>query len=61
MANKKCSPEQAVVKLRQIDVLVGEGKSIHQACKNAGITDVTHYRWRKEYGGLKGDQANNQA
>ena len=38
MANKKCSPEQAVVKLRQIDVLVGEGKSIHQACKDAGIT-----------------------
>jgi transposase len=57
MANKKCSPEQAVVKLRQIDVLVGEGKSIHQACKDTGITDVTYYRWRKEYGGLKGDQA----
>ena len=57
MADKKCSPEQAVVKLRQIDVLVGEGKSIHQACKDAGITDVTYYRWRKEYGGLKGDQA----
>jgi len=57
MANKKCSPEQAVAKLRQIDVLTGEGKSIHQACKEAGITDVTYYRWRKEYGGLKGDQA----
>lgn len=38
-------------------MLVGEGKSIHQACKDAGITDVTYYRWRKEYGGLKGDQA----
>jgi putative transposase len=57
MANKKYSPEQAVAKLRQIDVLVGEGQSIHQACKEAGITDVTYYRWRKEYGGLKGDQA----
>ncbi len=57
MANKKYSPEQAVAKLRQIDVLLGEGKSIHQACKEAGITDVTYYRWRKEYGGLKGDQA----
>ncbi|MBY0267929.1 MAG: IS3 family transposase [Burkholderiales bacterium] len=57
MANKQYSPEQAVAKLRQIDVLVGEGKSIHQACKEAGITDVTYYRWRKEYGGLKGDQA----
>jgi len=57
MANKQYSPEQAVAKLRQIDVLVGEGKSIHQACKEAGITDVTYYRWRKEYGGLKGYQA----
>lgn len=57
MASKQYSPEQAVAKLRQIDVLVGEGKSIHQACKEAGITDVTYYRWRKEYGGLKGDQA----
>ncbi len=57
MANKQYSPEQAVAKLRQIDVLVGEGKSIHLACKEAGITDVTYYRWRKEYGGLKGDQA----
>ncbi|MBX3651877.1 MAG: transposase [Burkholderiales bacterium] len=38
-------------------MLVGEDKSIHQACKEAGITDVTYYCWRKEYGGLKGDQA----
>ncbi len=37
MANKQYSPEQAVAKLRQIDVLVSEGKSIHQACKEAGI------------------------
>ena len=57
MANKKHGPEQAVAKLRQIDVLLGEGRSISQACKEAGITDVTYYRWRKEYGGLKGDQA----
>lgn len=57
MVNKQYSPEQAVAKLRQIDVLVGEGKSIHQACKEAGITDVTYYRWRKEYGGLDKSQA----
>jgi len=57
MASKQYSPEQAVAKLRQIDVLLGEEKSIHQACKEAGIKDVTYYRWRKEYGGLKGDQA----
>jgi len=47
MANKQHSPEQVIRKLRQIDVLVGEGKSIHQARKEAGIPDVTYYRWRK--------------
>ncbi len=57
MANKQYSPEQAVAKLRQIDVLVGEGKSIHQACKEAGITDVTYCCWRKGHGGLTGNQA----
>ena len=41
MASKQYSTEQAVAKLRQIDLLVGEGKSIHQACKEAGITDVS--------------------
>lgn len=57
MANKKYSPEQVVAKLRQIEVLQADGKSIPQACKEAGITDVTFYRWRREYGGLKADQA----
>jgi transposase-like protein len=57
MANKTYSPEQAVAKLRQIEVLQAGGKSIPQACKEAGITDVTYYRWRKEYGGLKANQA----
>jgi putative transposase len=48
MANKQHSPEQAVAKLRQIDVLlVGEGESIQQTCKEDGITDVTYYRWRR--------------
>ncbi len=46
-----------VAKLRQIEVLQAEGKSIPQACKEAGVTDVTYYRWRREYGGLKADQA----
>jgi putative transposase len=57
MAKKQFSPEQAVTKLRQIEVLVGGGKSICKACKEAGITDVTYYRWRREYGDLRGDQA----
>ena len=49
MAKKKYSPEQVVAKRRQIEVLTGGGKSIPQACKEAGITDVTYYRWRREY------------
>jgi putative transposase len=58
MAKKQFSPEQAVTKLRQIEVLVSGGKSICKACKEVGITDVTYYRWRREYEDLRGDQAN---
>lgn len=56
MAKKRFSAEQIVAKLRQIEVLLGEGKPLGLACKEAGVTDVTYYRWRREYGGLKGDQ-----
>ena len=57
MAKKRFGPEQVVAKLRQIEVLQASGKSIAAACKEAGITAVTYYRWRKEYGGLKANQA----
>src|SRR3972149_6650659 len=57
MAKKRFSPEQVVAKLRQIEVLTAGGKALPLACKEAGITDTTYYRWRKEYGGLKSDQA----
>ena len=57
MAKKRFSAEQVVAKLRQIEVLTAGGKTLPLACKEAGITDVTYYRWRKEYGGLKSDQA----
>jgi len=57
MAKKRFGLEQVVAKLRQIEVLQAGGKSIPQACKEAGVTDVTYYRWRKEYGGLKANQA----
>jgi putative transposase len=43
--------------LRQIEVAVANGKATPQACRDAGITDQSYYRWRKEYGGLKLDQA----
>ncbi len=46
-----------MAKLRQIEVLTAAGKALPLACKEAGITDVTYYRWRKEYGGLKANQA----
>jgi transposase-like protein len=50
-------PEQIVTLLRQIEVAVANGKTTPQACKEAEITAQTYYRWRKEYGGLKLDQA----
>jgi putative transposase len=56
-ARKKHSPEQLVAILRQIEVEVANHKPIGQACREAGITEQTYYRWRKEYGGLKLEQA----
>ena len=57
MPKKTFTPEQIVAKLRQIEVLVGQGKTVPLACKDAGITEQTYYRWRKEYGGLQMEQA----
>jgi len=57
MAKKRVKPEQVVALLRQIEVAVANGKTTPQACKEAEITEQTYYRWRKEYGGLKLDQA----
>ena len=57
MAKKTFTPEQIVGKLRQIEVLVSQGKMVPMACKEAGIVEQTFYRWRKEYGGLQVEQA----
>jgi len=54
---KKYSAEEIVNKVREADVLIARGMSIMQAAKQIGVTDQTYYRWRKEYGGLKADQA----
>jgi putative transposase len=54
---KKHTAEQIVSLLRQIEVGTANGKLTPQACKEAGITEQTYYRWRKEYGGLQVDQA----
>ncbi len=57
MAKKVFTPEQIVTKLRQIEVAIAQGKSVPLSCREAGISDVSYYRWRREYGGLKLDQA----
>ena len=57
MPIKRYKPEQIVNLLRQIEVEIANGKTTPQACKEAEITQQTYYRWRKEYGGLKLDQA----
>jgi putative transposase len=57
MPIKRYKPEQIVTMLRQIEVSIANGKPTPQACKEAEITLQTFYRWRKEYGGLKMDQA----
>ena len=54
---KKYQPDQVVNFLRQIEVAIANGKSTPLACKDAGITEQSYYRWRKEYGGLQVDQA----
>ena len=54
---KRYKAEEIVNKLREIDVMTSNGKTTPEACKQAGISEQTYYRWRKVYGGLKVDQA----
>ena len=56
MGTKRHKPEDVVAKLRQVDVLVSQGQSVAEAIRTIGVTEVTYYRWRQEYGGLKSDQ-----
>jgi putative transposase len=53
---KKHKPEEIVAKLRQVDVLISQGTPLADAVRSIGVTEVTYYRWRSEYGGLKSDQ-----
>ena len=57
MGRKRFTAEEIVNKLRQADVELSRGVTVAQACKQIGVTDQTYYRWRKEYGGMKVDQA----
>jgi len=56
MPKKRYTPEEIVAKLRQVDVLVSQGHNIADAIRQIGVSEVTYYRWRQEYGGLKTEQ-----
>ena len=56
MPRKRHQPEEIVAKLRQVEVLRSQGQSVADAVRSIGVTEVTYYRWRQEYGGLKSDQ-----
>lgn len=57
MPRKKYSVEQILTKLREAEVLQSKGATVIEACRQIGVTEQTFYRWRKEYGGLRVDQA----
>ena len=56
MPRKRNKPEEIVANLRRVDVLVSQGQSVANAVRAIGVTEVTYYRWRQEFGGLKTDQ-----
>ncbi|MGV1015308.1 MAG: IS3 family transposase [Methyloceanibacter sp.] len=56
MPQKKHKPEEIVAKLRQVDVLLSQGRAVAEAIRAISVTPFTYYRWRKEFGGLKSDQ-----
>ena len=58
MPRKRFKPEEIIQKLREAEVLLSQGKNVAEACRQIGVTDQTYYRWRKEYGGVRTDQAN---
>jgi len=57
MAKRLYSPEQIISKLREAEILLNQGASVGEASKKIGVTEQTYYRWRKEYGGMRVEQA----
>lgn len=57
MSKKRYRPEEIISKLREADILIGQGHPVAQAIKVIGVSDVTYYRWRQEYGGMSTSQA----
>ncbi len=56
MPRKRYTPEEIVAKLRQVEVITAQGGSVADAVKSIGVTEVSYYRWRREFGGLRTDQ-----
>jgi putative transposase len=57
MARKRFTPEQIITMLREAEVLLNQSSPISEVCRKLGISEQTYYRWRKEYGGMRVDQA----
>jgi putative transposase len=57
MARKRFSPEQIISMLREAEVLLNQSTPIAEVCRKLGVSEQTYYRWRKEYGGMRIDQA----
>ena len=61
MPKKRYKPEEIVAKLRQVDVHLSQGSSVADVIRQIGVSEVTYYRWRQEFGGLKISQVNHVA
>ncbi|WP_236036598.1 transposase, partial [Rhizorhabdus histidinilytica] len=61
MPSKKHRPEEIIGKLREAEVVLAQGATTAEACRRIAVSEQTYYRWRKEYGGLKTDQARRMA
>jgi putative transposase len=57
MVKKEYTPEQIINKLREAEILLGQGANVIEASRKIGVTEPTYYRWRKEYGGMRIEQA----
>jgi transposase-like protein len=57
MVRKAFKPEQIIGKLREVEVLLSQGSTVSEASRKIGVTEQTYYRWRKEYGGMRVEQA----
>jgi putative transposase len=57
MGKRECTPEQIINKLREAEILLNQGAKVGEACRKIGVTEHIYYRWRKEYGGMRIEQA----